>query len=542
MQDTDSELLAKLGYKQEFRRVFSPLETFGVAFSVIGLVPSLASVLFYALPNGGPTALVWGWFMAYPFMMCIGLALAELASANPTSGGLYYWTHTLAPPKWRNLLSWIVGYTNTIGFATALASIDWACAVQIGAAASIANDLTWAPTMPQTFGIYVAIIVAHGIVCSLTPELMARLQNLYIALNVLLCLIVIIVLPAVTPGELKNTPEYVFGTFDNVSGWPDGFAFIISLLTPLWTVCGYDSSVHMSEEALNAATAVPWAIVGSITVSCVLGWGVVISLAFCMGTDLAGIISGPLGSPMAQIFYGAFGPKGALALWIVVIIVQLMIGSSLLLVASRQSFAFARDGALPFSRLLYYISPRTKAPVCTVWLVVGFAFLLGLLSFGGADAINAVFSLAVASMYVTYIVPIACRLACADSGRWRPGVFWLGSFGKPIASVALAWMALMIVVFFFPTSPGPDVQGMNYTVLVLGGMMVPVLAWYFFPVYGGVHWFQGPVANVHAHASDDGCEAGSVVAASASEKGSESRSMDVRLSNNVGRSDGMEFA
>ncbi|KAG6862733.1 hypothetical protein C0993_001775, partial [Termitomyces sp. T159_Od127] len=57
---TDEELLASLGYKQEFKRAFAPWEVFGIAFSIIGLLPSIASVLFYAIPNGGGPSMVWG--------------------------------------------------------------------------------------------------------------------------------------------------------------------------------------------------------------------------------------------------------------------------------------------------------------------------------------------------------------------------------------------------------------------------------------------------------------------------------------------------
>jgi hypothetical protein len=35
-------------------------------------------------------------------------------------------------------------------------------------------------------------------------------------------------------------------------------------------------------------------------------------------------------------------------------------------------------------------------------------------------------------------------------------------------------------------------SGMNYTVVVLGSVMVGAVAWYYCPVYGGVHWFKGP--------------------------------------------------
>jgi hypothetical protein len=34
--------LAKLGYKQELRREFSPVEVFGIGFSIIGVIPSVA--------------------------------------------------------------------------------------------------------------------------------------------------------------------------------------------------------------------------------------------------------------------------------------------------------------------------------------------------------------------------------------------------------------------------------------------------------------------------------------------------------------------
>ena len=47
----------------------------------------------------------------------------------------------------------------------------------------------------------------------------------------------------------------------------------MSFLAPLWTISGFDCCVHISEEASNAATAVPWAIVTSIAIGGVLGWG-----------------------------------------------------------------------------------------------------------------------------------------------------------------------------------------------------------------------------------------------------------------------------
>ncbi|GJE88959.1 amino acid transporter [Phanerochaete sordida] len=489
----DEDLLASLGYKQEFKREFTGLETFGIAFSIIGLLPSIASVLFYSVPNGGPAAMVWGWAVASIFILFVGMSMAELASAAPTSGGLYFWTHSLSSPRWRNLSAWIVGYANTIGSIASIASIDWGCAVQVMAAATIGSkDQSFSPTNGQIFGVYAGIVFSHAVICCLGTRVLARLQTVYVGLNVLLCLAVIIALPAATPKEFRNTASFALGDFTNLNGWPNGYAFIMSFIAPLWTICSFDSSVHISEEASNAAVAVPWAIVGAIGIAGVLGWAINVSLAFCMGTDIEGISGSS--QPMAQIFFNSFGQKGALGFWAIIVVVQYMMGSSMVLAASRQSFAFARDGALPFSGWLYRMNKHTGTPVNTVWFTCGFAVLLGLLVFAGTQAINAIFSLSIVALYIAYGVPIVARYL--GTNNFKPGPFSLGVFSLPVAVTSVLWMGFMSVVFLFPTTPTTDTEDMNYTVVVLFGTLFLSLLWYYCPVYGGVHWFRGPVPTI----------------------------------------------
>lgn len=66
----------------------------------------------------------------------------------------------------------------------------------------------------------------------------------------------------------------------------------------------------------------------------------------------------------------------------------------------------------------------------------------------------------------------------------------------PVAVIAVTFMAVMSIVFFFPATPTTDTPNMNYTVVLLIGVLVLSLMWYYFPVYGGVHWFTGPVRNI----------------------------------------------
>jgi amino acid transporter len=77
---------------------------FGVVFSMVGLLPSIASVLALTIPYGGPTSMIWSvchaislslsvlivsqWAVGSVFILFVGMALGELASAASTSGGV----------------------------------------------------------------------------------------------------------------------------------------------------------------------------------------------------------------------------------------------------------------------------------------------------------------------------------------------------------------------------------------------------------------------------------------------------------------------
>ncbi|KAH9836813.1 amino acid/polyamine transporter I [Rhodofomes roseus] len=491
---SDAIELARLGYKQEFKRAFSPLHVFGLVFSIFGLFSSISSVLVYALPYGGPVAMVWGWGVCSFFLLLVTMSLAELGSAAPTSGGLYYWSFKFASPRWRRLISWIVGYSNTIGLVAGVASTEWGCAVQLMAAVSIGSGQTWSATTGQTYAVFLLLLFLHAATTSLSTSIIAHLQTVYVVLNIVLCLAIIIALPIATPAEFKNSASYAFTGFVNYSGWTDGFAFVLSFLAPLWTISGFDSALHISEETHNARFAVPLGLVGATALAGVMGWAINVVLAFNMGKDIDGLLDSPIGQPMAAILLNSLGQKGMLAIWSIVVAVQYMVGTSCLVASSRQTFAFARDGGLPFSRFLYRVHPRTQTPITCAFAVAFSSALLGLLAFAGDAATSALFELGVVGLYIAYIVPIACRFAGGKA--WVPGPFNLGKLGLPVAAVALLWMIFSIIILIFPSSPAPDAPNMNYTVVVLAAWLALCLGYYYMPVYGGVYWFKGPIANV----------------------------------------------
>lgn len=160
----------------------------------------------------------------------------------------------------------------------------------------------------------------------------------------------------------------------------------------------------------------------------------------------------------------------------------------------------------------------TKTPVNSVWYDAGLALALGLLSFAGTQAVNAVFAISVTGLYIAYSIPIAARFL--GDNDFKPGPFNLGIFASPflqnmtrfaelilqslpVGTVSVLFMAFLATVFLFPSTPQTNVATMNYTVVVLGGVMILSVVWYYLPKYGGVHWFRGPISNIGTSSRED---------------------------------------
>ncbi|KAF1950056.1 amino acid transporter [Byssothecium circinans] len=486
--EDDAAVLAKLGYKQELRRNFGLIEVFGIAFSIMGLLPSIASTLAYSLP-AGPAGLVWGWFTASGFIFVVGLAMADLGSAMPTSGGLYWWTHYFASPYTRNALSFLVGYSNTLGLVGGLCSIDYGFALMFVSVIVIARDSEWEPSNGIVYVVFMCCVLVHGVLASTISKAMAKLQTVFVIANFILIGATIIALP-IGRASQRNDGKFIFGTTANLTTWSPGFAWFLSWLSPIWTIGGFDSCVHMSEEASNATKAVPYGILMSIGSCWFFGTIICIVIAACINTDIESVLGSSFGQPMAQIYYDALGKKGALGLMSLLFIVQFLMGLSILVAVSRQSWAFSRDGALPFSTFFRRVSPRLLIPVRAVWGCVLVACVLGLLCLIAPAAASALFSLAVAANNVAWGTPIFCRLVWGQK-KFKPGPVYTGDkLSTPIGWLAIAFLIFGIILAMFPASgPNPTPETMNYTVVVNCAVWGGSLLYYFVDAR---KWFTGP--------------------------------------------------
>lgn len=79
--------------------------------------------------------MTWGWMVASFFTMIVALSMAEICSAYPTSGGLYYWAAALGNKRYGTMASWFAGWFNLLGQIAITAGVGMACTNSIVAMA-----------------------------------------------------------------------------------------------------------------------------------------------------------------------------------------------------------------------------------------------------------------------------------------------------------------------------------------------------------------------------------------------------------------------
>jgi choline transport protein len=157
----------------------------------------------------------------------------------------------------------------------------------------------------------------------------------------------------------RNSASQVFTEFLNLGGWSSmGLAFMVGLLSPVYTLIGADSAVHMSEEIKDASLVLPRAIMWAAYINGTLGFIMVITFCFTLGS-VFDIINTPTGYPFIQVFFNVTNSNAGTSVMTAIIIVNITSACiSTVATVSRQTWSFARDKGLPFSSFISYVSTQ----------------------------------------------------------------------------------------------------------------------------------------------------------------------------------------
>src|SRR5262249_19036979 len=118
MPRTDTDEMARFGYKQELDRSLGLFSSVAARFSYISIMTGVFELFFFGFFSGGP-AFIWTWPAVFAGQMLVALCFAELAGQFPLAGSVYQWSKQIA----RSFTSWIGGWVLSVGAVVTLAAV-----------------------------------------------------------------------------------------------------------------------------------------------------------------------------------------------------------------------------------------------------------------------------------------------------------------------------------------------------------------------------------------------------------------------------------
>lgn len=244
----------------------------------------------------------------------------------------------------------------------------------------------------------------------------------------------------------------------------------------------------MCEEVQNPHLEVPKAIVLSVVAAGITGLVYLIPIMFVL-PEVQMLLQVQSGQPIGLLFKTVTGSAGGgFGLLFLILGIMIFAGIGALTAASRCTYAFSRDGALPGFQLWGTVNKRFDVPLWGIILSTVVDCLLGLIYFGSSAAFNSFTGVATICLCTSYGLPV---LISVIRGRQavKHSSFSLGSFGYAINICCVLWIFLFVVLFCMPVSLPVTTSSMNYASVVFAGFAAISIIWYV--VYARKH-FNGP--------------------------------------------------
>src|SRR5919199_4074099 len=448
--DDDESILHGLGYAQELFRAMGGFRNFAISFTIISILAGCLTSYTIAFEHGGPIAVTWGWLLVGLMSTIIALSMAEIASAYPTAGGLYYWASKLGSPGW----GWATGWFNLIGQVAVTAAIGYGLAV-FGQVlfdywfnySQHLNDWFGASFNASTYILYALFLTAAVLINALHIRYTSGL-NMISAWWHMIGVVVVVGVLIIVPDHHQSL-SYVFTEHVNNSGFGGTttsfgnhafwFVFGLGLLMAQYTITGFDASAHTAEETNKASRMAATGMWTSVFVSVVFGFILLVAVTFAIpSTDEALKTVNALLPIVPWIWATSMSQRWAEFLLFICVVAQFFCVTASVTSASRMMFAFSRDRAVPGHPLWRRIASN-HVPVYSVIGVSVFAAILMIPAVWNYFIGYAVgTAIAVIGLYIAFVIPVYLRWRKGDS--WdAPRAWSLGKHYKWIDPLSVAW-------------------------------------------------------------------------------------------------------
>ncbi|KAI0134651.1 amino acid/polyamine transporter I [Xylariales sp. AK1849] len=467
----------------------SRLTMVALTFAILNTWIALAGSIGLVLPSGGSVSFLYGFIFCVLCNLALAASLGELAAIWPTAGGQYHFVYALCTEKWKNLMSFWVGWTSIAGWLTLVTTEGFFAAQFISAAAVIASNDAYEIEAWKTYLIFLAILTFTTVANIFGNKILGRWNDAALYWSLLAVVIISIVLLSTSS---KNDAAFVFADFDNETGWSDGMAWILGLLQSALSLIGFDAVLHMTEEMPKPSEDAPRAMMYAVVVGGITGTVFLLVILFCI-TDPETVLSTSTNMPIAELILQATGSQTGATIMTLMLAVCFINGTNgCVTSSSRLLYAMARDKGIILHNYFAHVSPKLNVPIRTIILTFVFNVIFGLLYLGPTVAFSAYAASCTIFLNVSYAFPVIILLI---RGRGVLATYQSEQtyFMPRKSGLACNWIAVIFVVvtsvfFCFPIALPVSGESMNYVSVVIGIFLILVSAYWL--VYGKM--FEGP--------------------------------------------------
>jgi len=157
----------------------------------------------------------------------------------------------------------------------------------------------------------------------------------------------------------------VFTNFQSTGGWePVGLSVMVGQITSVYFLILSDSAAHLAEEVKSASKSVPRAMMWSFFLNALVGFIVLVAFLFAIPSvsDVLDPTINVSGFAFIYVFQQA-SYKGGIVLFVMVLLVTITGAIDANASTARQTFAFARDGGLPFGDFISKVSKVSQSRI-----------------------------------------------------------------------------------------------------------------------------------------------------------------------------------
>ncbi|KAI1030015.1 hypothetical protein LB504_010448 [Fusarium proliferatum] len=395
-------------HTQEVPVSFGLLSLTGLGI-IIGVVwPASGGSIQVAIFNGGSPGVLYEFIVVSFFYFFVAASIAELASAMPSSAGVYYWASVTPGKRYGRVVGFFAGWWNYLGWICAGASMAaiWSNSIiQIYA-------LKHPDYIVKEVHVFVVFLISTWLACisvcyaGRAMPLLNQFGIYWLLIGLLVTIVVLVAVPLRSGGSGHAASSFVWLEWQADLGYPNIIVFLGGMLNGAYSVGCPAAVSHLAEEISRPQRNVPVAMGLQVITGFVTGFSYLIALMYSIHS-YDRIFASQF--PLAEIYLQATGSAdGTICL---LILMQICIGLTIVglyITCGRTLWALSRDGATPWPSVFSNFNLRFDAPINATMASAVLVTLMGCIYVASKTAFNAIigsYVLMSSSAYTAAILP-----------------------------------------------------------------------------------------------------------------------------------------